>query len=160
MENTESSGGTRYSEGKPGHWWCAPLRGLRLVAEVWTFGAEKYAPMDWKEGQSYSTLIDCAMRHMLEVLDKGPLARDPDSKDGKVLHLAAVAWNILCLLTFIADGREDLNDVDKWRGVTADMKASGCFPPGTPVRGAHHEEAQQRYENMYRGPTNPEREII
>ena len=75
--------------------------------------------MDWREGQDYSSLIDCAMRHMLELVDKGPWAKDPDSGD---LHIAHAAWNILTLLTFMALGREDLNDVDKWRGVTAKMK--------------------------------------
>ena len=118
-QNTETAGGSRYSAGKPGGWWYAPLRGLRLVAPVWTQGAEKYAPMDWKNGQSFSTLLDCAMRHMLEALDKGPRAVDPESGN---LHLAHVAWNVLALLTFLADERDDLNDVDSWRGVTAAEK--------------------------------------
>lgn len=118
-ENTETSGGTRYSAGKPGGWWYVPLYGVRLVAEVAMMGAEKYAPMDWRNGQSFSTLLDCAMRHFLEVLERGPLARDSES--GK-LHLAHVGWNVLALLTFIALGRDDLDDVTPWQGVTAAKK--------------------------------------
>jgi len=126
-EDTERAGGTRFSKGKPGGWWYAPIYGLRLVAPVWQQGADKYAPFDWSEGQSYSTLIDCVMRHLLEVVDKGVWSRDPESGN---LHLAHCAWNVLCLLTFMArDEREDvraydeaLNDIDPWRGVTAAMK--------------------------------------
>lgn len=119
MLNTDKSGGTRYSEGKPGGWWYAPLYGLRLVAPVWQMGAEKYAPLDWQSGQSFSTLVDCSMRHMLEVCQRGVWAKDGESGH---LHLAHAAWNILCLLTFMALGREDLDDCTKWQGVTAATK--------------------------------------
>ena len=117
LENTEKTGGTRFSAGKPGHWWCAPLLGLKLVAPVWTGGAKKYAPMDWQEGQSFTTLIDCAMRHMLDMLHYGPLAR---CKESGHYHAAHLVWNLLALLTFVEEGRgEEMNDIDKWRGVTA-----------------------------------------
>lgn len=107
-ENNETAGGTRYNIGKPGGWWYAPLYGLRLVAPVWEHGAEKYAPRDWAQGQSFSILIDCAMRHTLEVLERGPLATD---KDSGCLHAAHAVWNWLCLLTLIAVGRVDCDDV-------------------------------------------------
>lgn len=118
--NTEKAGGTRYSQGKPGGWWYAPIYGLRLVAEVWQRGAEKYAPMDWKNGQSFSTLLDCASRHWLEVVEHGPWARDPETG---AYHLAHLAWNVLTLLTFMALERHDLDDVSKWRGITAATKS-------------------------------------
>lgn len=126
--NTERVGiGSRYSAGKPAGWWHAPLLGLRLVAPVWQSGAEKYAPMDWREGQSFSSLIDCAMRHMLAVVDGGPLARDPESGH---YHAAHAAWNLLTLLTFVVLGRDDLNDVDGWRGITAADRRAGLGPDG------------------------------
>ena len=118
--NTEKSGGTRFSKGKPGGWWYAPLYGLRLVAPVWMEGADKYAPRDWAEGQSFSTLVDCAMRHMLEICERGPWAKDPESGN---YHAAHVVWNLLTLLTFIALGRgEEMDDITQWRGVTAGDK--------------------------------------
>ena len=119
-DNMESSGGTRYSKGKPGGWWYAPLNGLSLVAPVWTMGSAKYAPMDWKEGQSFSMLMDCATRHWLKVLDKGPWAIN--KADGGVLHLGQNVWNTLTLLALMEAGRDDCNDVDKWRGITAALK--------------------------------------
>ena len=126
MENRETSGGTRFNEGKPGMWWAVPMKGLRAVARVTMLGSKKYAPLDWASGQSYSTLLDSASRHWLEVLTDGPLARDEESG---LLHLAHAAWNILCLLHFIEQGREDLNDVDKWRGVTTAMKQAAEVEP-------------------------------
>jgi hypothetical protein len=114
--NTEASGGTRYSEGKPGGWWYAPLYGLKLVAKVWEAGGAKYAPMDWKSGQSFSTLFDCMMRHIVEVQMHGIWSRDPDLG---TYHLANACWNLLCLLTFMATGRHDLDDITPFEGVTA-----------------------------------------
>jgi hypothetical protein len=131
MENTEKTGGSRFSAGKPAGWWYAPIYGLRLVAAVWEQGAKKYAPMDWKEGQSFSSLVDCTMRHMLEIVEHGPTSRCSESNN---YHAAHAAWNLLCLLTFIALGREDLNDIDGWRGVTAGTKKAAEF---TEVKGAH-----------------------
>jgi hypothetical protein len=119
MENTDKSGGTRFSAGKPGMWWAIPMKGLRLVARVTMHGSKKYAPLDWACGQSYSTLLDSASRHWLEVLTDGPLARDEESGE---YHLAHCAWNILCLLHFIEQGRDDLDDVSDWQGVTTDIK--------------------------------------
>jgi hypothetical protein len=115
--NTDKSGGTRYSEGKPGGWWYAPLAGLRLIAKVWTSGGEKYAPMDWREGQSFSTLFDCMMRHLMDVQEKGIWSRDPDLGS---YHLANAAWNLLALLTFMYQERHDLDDITPFVGVTAE----------------------------------------
>ena len=119
MVNQENSGGTRFNAGKPAMWWAVPMKGLRAVARVTMLGSKKYAPLDWAVGQSYSTLLDSASRHWIEVLTDGPLARDEESG---LLHLAHAAWNILCLLHFIEQGRSDLDDVSKWRGVTTAMK--------------------------------------
>lgn len=119
LENKEMSGGTRFNAGKPGMWWAIPMKGLRLVARVTMRGSEKYAPLDWACGQSYSTLLDSASRHWIEVLTNGPLAKDDETG---LLHLAHAAWNLLCLLHFIEEGREDLDDVTKWQGVNTAQK--------------------------------------
>ena len=134
MQNTEKSGGTRFSGNKPGGWWYAPLYGLRLVAEVWEKGAVKYSPMDWRNGQSFSTLMDCAFRHMMAMNMEGPLARDPESG---AYHAAHACWNLLALLTFIALGRFDLDDVTGWQTVTTAAKDrqrySFASPPLSPA---------------------------
>lgn len=106
--NTDTSGGTRYSEGKPGGWWYAPLGGLELVAPVWEMGADKYAPRDWAQGQLYSTLMNSLSRHIVAMWTLGPKARDAESG---CYHAAHACWNLLCLLTFMNDGRDDLDDI-------------------------------------------------
>lgn len=117
-ENTESTGGSRFSAGKTGGFWYMPLQGIRAVARVAEQGADKYAPMDWREGQSFSTCFDCAMRHMIKAQHKGPRSINHD--DGEETHLAHAAWNLLCMLSFIEDGRADeMDDISPYFGVTA-----------------------------------------
>jgi len=119
IANTERAGGTRYSEGKPRGAWFLPVLGLRLVQRVAMNGAEKYAPRDWFEGQSYSTLLDCAWSHTLKVMIYGPKAIDEESG---CYHAAHAAWNWLALLAFIEMGRADVDDVTPWFGVNAERK--------------------------------------
>ena len=115
LGNNEKAGGTRYNRGKPNMCW-APWLGMVEVCRVSVFGAEKYAPLDWAEGQSYTTLLGSTMRHVMAIM-ADPLAVDPDS--GR-LHAGHAAWNLLCLLHFHEEGRsEDMDDVTGWRGVTA-----------------------------------------
>ena len=119
INTDKSGGGTRYSAGKPGRFWLAPLYGLRLVAEVWTAGSNKYAPLDWQQGQSFESLFDCMSRHWLEIVMRGVWARDDGDGGTGAYHLANLVWNALCLLTFMALGRDDLDDMSGWRGMTA-----------------------------------------
>lgn len=114
-ENTEKAGGTRYSKGKP-KMTNSPFDGLWMVAEVSEYGAKKYAPLDWENGQSFSTLLSSGFRHFIKAL-RDPLSRDPESG---LLHIAHCAWNVLALLSFISQGREtELDDITPYRGVSA-----------------------------------------
>lgn len=105
--NTERAGGTRYSSGKPPLCW-APWLGMREVGRVAQYGASKYAPKDYLRGQSFSTLLNSAMRHMLIAMHE-PLSRDTESR---LLHVGHAAWNLLTLLHFVEQDRADeLDDV-------------------------------------------------
>lgn len=129
----EPTRGTRFSKGKPGGWWYAPLYGLRLVADVWTAGAAKYSPMDWREGQMFSTLFDSMSRHWLDVQSNGVWSKDSDTG---AYSLACMAWNVLCLLTFMALGRHDLDDITPWQGLNTEEKercARVAESTGTPL---------------------------
>lgn len=53
---------------------------------------------------------------MIQVLHFGVQAKDSETG---YLHLAHAVWNFLALLTFMALGRDDLDDVTIWEGVTA-----------------------------------------
>lgn len=96
-----------------------PAMGTEEACRVSERGAEKYAPLDWHVGQSWSTLLSSAMRHMKKALARGVLSRDEESG---LMHIAHCQWNLLCLLHFMAEGRTDLDDVTPWRGVTATQK--------------------------------------
>jgi len=135
-DDQETAGGTRFNRGKPSDWWAIPLYGLKLVAKVTKAGSEKYAPRDWREGQSFSTLIDSMSRHYIEVMERGPWSRDPENG---CYHIAQMVWNALCLLTFMALGRRDLDDVSPWYGVTtAEKREAEVFAEkeGIPLRKA------------------------
>ena len=90
--------GFRYNKGKtkfsliPAHW-------TRVLAQILTKGAEKYAPRNWEKGLVHSEVLDSLYRHLDAYL--GGERYDPETK---CHHLGHVAWNALALMTF------DLND--------------------------------------------------
>jgi len=128
--DTDPSGGTRYSSNKPSNWWALPLAGLRLVARVTTYGGEKYAPLDWAIGQSFSVLYDCTMRHLVAMQVDGFWSNDEESG---LPHAAHACWNLLTMCHFMALDRSDLDDVSKWRGVKAGLTptAEGQYDAGS-----------------------------
>lgn len=90
--------GLRYNKGKtkfsliPAHW-------TRVLAQILTKGAEKYAPRNWEKGLVHSEVLDSLYRHLDAFLSGERY--DPETK---CHHLGHVAWNALALMTF------DLND--------------------------------------------------
>ena len=88
-----------------------PFRGLLRVARQFEGGGEKYGFNNWQKGIPLRTYANSALRHLLKYLAGW---KDED-------HLAAVAWNILCLIYTeeeIAEGLlpaylDDLADPDR-----------------------------------------------
>lgn len=96
-----------------------PALGTDEVCRVSEMGAMKYAPLDWEQGQKFSTLMSSSMRHAQKCLAFGPLAKDPESN---LYHIGHWLWNILCLLDEFMQGRHvDLDDITPWQGVTTAM---------------------------------------
>lgn len=97
-ELMEKNLGLRYNKGKtkfsliPAHW-------TRVLAQILTKGAEKYAPRNWEKGLVHSEVLDSLHRHLDAFLSGERY--DPETK---CHHLGHVAWNALALMTF------DLND--------------------------------------------------
>ncbi len=103
--DTEKAGGTRYSADKP-RVTIAPYLGFKEVMKVAEVGAVKYDDNDWRKGQSFTTLINSCMRHLLDLMD----GKDIDSETGQ-LHAAHAAWNMCTLAHFMAEGRQgELDD--------------------------------------------------
>lgn len=95
-----------------------PFRGIDAVCAVSVQGADKYAPFDYRHGQSFSTLLSCAHRHSCKALNDR-WARDEESGN---LHLGHVGWNLNCLLEFMDEHRHDLDDITPWHGINTAQK--------------------------------------
>lgn len=78
-------------DGEKIRWDLMPFKQLDLVAEIVTFGAEKYAPNSWQEIENGGQrLIAAALRH-ISLHQQGELY---DDESGKT-HLAHAACSIL-----------------------------------------------------------------
>ena len=83
----------KYDSGKPRYGLIPPLAEEEL-AKVLTFGAEKYAPDNWRKVDDLSRYIDAAMRH-ISAYRKGDSVHD----ESGLHHLA----HAMCCLAFIVE---------------------------------------------------------
>lgn len=81
----------KYDANKPEYHHFPPC--LEEVAEVFTFGAKKYAAYNYRKGMSHSRYFNAAMRHIWAYWR----GEDIDSESGKS-HLAHVVCCVLMLL--------------------------------------------------------------
>lgn len=73
-----------------------PPHALWRVAMLYARGAQKYGENNWQKGIPSQQMLASAMRHM-EAYRRGDETED---------HLAAVAWNVLALMQYEAEGRD------------------------------------------------------
>lgn len=83
-----STGSQRDSRYGKGRYDLLPARAIRRIARHFEAGAVKYDPRNWEKGQPFSRYIDSSLRHTFSYLD------NQNNED----HLAAAAWNLLCLI--------------------------------------------------------------
>jgi 5'(3')-deoxyribonucleotidase len=89
-----SGGADRFDSGKTRHDLLPPFASEQL-AKVYTMGAKKYAPNNWRKGMAWSRVIGSLKRHLNEI-EKG---NDFDDESG-LHHAAHVAWNAVTLLEY------------------------------------------------------------
>jgi hypothetical protein len=87
-------------------------RALGAVADVGTFGANKYCRGGWQSvPNAEERYLDAFMRHLLK------MQRQPIDPDSNLDHLAHIAWNCLAVLELKArreEGqREDKEQVER-----------------------------------------------
>ena len=92
--------GMKYDAGK------APIslidrHAIEEIAAVLAFGANKYAAHNWRNGISYSRLIDAALRHLFAFADGED--NDPESN---LSHIAHAGCCVVFLLGMIANKPE------------------------------------------------------
>lgn len=101
-----STGSRRDVRDGKGRFDLLPARALFRLARHFEGGAKKYGDRNWEKGQPLSRYMDSTLRHLACYL-RGD--RDED-------HLAAGAWNVLCLIDTaerINEGKlpKELNDL-------------------------------------------------
>lgn len=86
--------GVKYDEGKP-QWSLLPAEALEEVVKVYTFGAKKYAPNNWRKGMAWSRTFSAIMRHCWSFW-RGE-TYDPETN---LHHLAHAAFGCLTLIEY------------------------------------------------------------
>ena len=102
----ETKGGKKNDKGKL-RMDLIPAGSLRQVAEVLTFGANKYGDRNWEKGLDCSRLYGALLRH----LTSWWLGQDKDDESG-LNHLAHTACTALMLLD-MATNRPEHDDRPK-----------------------------------------------
>lgn len=93
-------------KGKPKYGLISPFA-MKRLAMLMVRGAEKYGEWNWSKGMPFSRFYDSAERHLKQFY-----MNEESSED----HLAAVLFNIMCIIHFQEIGREqELNDLPKWK---------------------------------------------
>ena len=96
LGKSQHTPGAKLDAGKMRAWLCLAgfSRALEAVAEVTTFGANKYTPNGWTQvPDGEARYMDAYGRHMFK-FGQGERV-DPDSK---CLHKAQMIWNLLASL--------------------------------------------------------------
>lgn len=85
-------------------WDLLPFDVIEVIVDVYTYGAEKYAPDNWKKVDK-ERYFAALCRHLVA-------ARKGDAIDdeSKRLHLAHAAWNAITLLWFELNKEDEINN--------------------------------------------------
>ena len=94
MTTKTDGGGLRYNEGK-NRVDLVPSFAIEQMARVFTAGAKKYEPNNWRRGMKWSVPLSSCYRHIL-AYEKG---EDFDKETG-ILHLAHAATNLAFILEY------------------------------------------------------------
>lgn len=90
---SEKHKGLRFNEGKT-RYDLLPPHAIEGMANVLTYGANKYEPRNWEKGMSWSNVIASLKRH-LAAIEKG---EDYDNETG-LLH----AYHVMCNAAFLSE---------------------------------------------------------
>lgn len=73
----------------------------RECAQVFDYGAKKYAPLNWCKGMKWSVAIACAARHCLAIINGEQIDIDKPGAPGSGLpHRGHIFCNLVMLITF------------------------------------------------------------
>ena len=93
------SGATKFDDGKA-RWDLLPQRPVRLLVDVLTFGARKYAPHGWKYVPNGRERYFAALLRHINAWREGETV----DADSGIHHLAHAMCNLVFLIEFELDG--------------------------------------------------------
>lgn len=102
--------GARYNDNKT-RLDLIPLASLKPAADVFEYGAAKYAKFNWQKGQQWSVPLECAMRH-IAALQRGEMI-DPESGQPHVGHLLCNAIMLSHFYMYYPEG-DDLTEREQY----------------------------------------------
>ena len=101
--------GKKYDGGKP-RMELLPPNAIIEVAKVLTFGAEKYAPENWRKLEDLQNrYTGASLRHVFAHMDKERLDKET--------HLSHLAHAICCLLFKLEIELEETSEEERLRGL-------------------------------------------
>ena len=124
VRTTSKTGGQKGV--KPQRYDLLPKEGLDAIAELFGYGAHKYADHNWRNGYEFSKSISALERHTQAFKNGETFDYCPDTcpmiddeicqEHSRLEHLAAVGFHTLVLLTWLRREGEGLdNDFDdRW----------------------------------------------
>ena len=95
--------GTKHDNGKPMMAYL-DCNAIMQEAAVFTFGANKYEPWNWRSGLTMARLLSASLRHIFQFL----AGQDNDPESG-LSHLAHARCN-LAMAMWTLENRKDLDD--------------------------------------------------
>ena len=125
------SEGKKYDSGKL-RMDLVPADSLRKLAEVYTFGAQKYADENWREGIAWKRIYGAVLRH----LTSWYLGEEKDPESG-LPHLSHAAWGLFTLLNY-TDTHPEL-DNRPIPHVSGDCNPPQDVKDGLPQQSSHSE---------------------
>jgi len=90
----------KYDDNKP-RFDLIPVKPLYELAEIYTMGAKKYKPNNWRKGISWGRIFAAIMRHLWAFW----LGQNND-KESKKSHLAHAAWGCFTLIEYCNTHKE------------------------------------------------------
>lgn len=93
----------RYNQGKL-QWSLVDFESLEDLVRVLEFGAQKYAPNNWKKGLKTTKITESMLRHIFALLN----GEDVDQESG-LPHTGHILCNAM-FLSYMIKNRPDLDD--------------------------------------------------